>query len=156
MHEWKSDATATPWFRTDHGSGLGRPAFVELFGDGTVGAQGEPLISANELPTVPTPMTLRLHVDRAPLVAPGMIALGFSANRHGGIPFGGGVLHVGAAWWLPITTDAAGHASYAIGDVPSNPQLVGLELYAQGAVDDPLGPAGDMALTRAIELRLGE
>jgi hypothetical protein len=155
MHQWKSDPTATPWFRADHGMGLGAPAFVELFADGTRGTFGEPMISVSELPTVPTRRPLHLAVDRACPDASGAFALGVVAIRDGGIPFHGGELHLDPIAWLPIATDPTGHASFRLGDVPNDPRLVGLELFAQAALSDPIGPSGD-ALTRAIEVRLGE
>jgi hypothetical protein len=155
LHQWKSDPTATPWFRADRGKGLGAPAFVELFGDGTNGTFGEPLISVSELPTVPTPHPLHLGVDLACPNASGAFALGVVANRDGGVPFHGGELHVGPLAWLPFTTDPTGHGSFEFGDVPNDPKLVGLDLFAQAAIPDPLGPTGE-ELTRAIEFRLGE
>lgn len=155
MHQWKSDPTATPWFRADHGQGIGDPAFVELFGDGTRGTFGVPLISVSELPTVPTAQPLRLDVDLACPDAIGAFALGRVGVRDGGIPFHGGELHVDPIVWLPATTDGMGHGTFVLGDVPNDPKLVGLDLFAQAAIPDPIGPDGE-ELTRAIEFRLGE
>jgi hypothetical protein len=155
LHQWKSDPTATPWFRTDHGSGLGEPAFVELFGDGTEGTFGVPLISVSELPTVPTAKPLHLDVDVACPYSNGAFALGLVGIRDGGIPFHGGFLHVDPLVWLPTTTDLGGHGGYDLGDVPNDPKLLGLDLFAQAVIPDPLGPEGE-AMTRGIEFKLGE
>jgi len=133
----------------------GRPAFVDLFGDGTSGTLGEPHLSISELPTIPTHRPLRLDADLACPQSPVLFVVGSTGDRPGGFPFGGRDLLVAPRWLLPATTDAHGHGEFALADVPRDPTLSGLELFAQALIDDPLGPDG-VALTRGLELRLGD
>jgi hypothetical protein len=154
-HWFVSDPTATPWFCKKRHGHTGVQVFVERFGAGTTGTQGEPRLSISAPPRIPTNSPLHLAIDRGRPGAAALFVLGEHRSDFG-FPFGGlrlwvepGELHAG-------TLDSRGHGELAIGMVPDDPTLAGLERYAQAIVADPLGPDGKFALSAGLRLRMGD
>jgi hypothetical protein len=154
LHFWKSDPTATPWFLADGVAVAGVPADVELVGDGTIGALGEPLISVSNLPTLPAD-AIDLQATHAAPKGSGLFLLGYSSPFPDGQPFAGGRIYVDVDLTLPVAFDASGSGRLALGELPDDPALAGFTAYAQLVSFDPMA-IGGAALSSAIEIVLGD
>lgn len=156
LHMFKSDVTATPWFLTNNINGCNGPAFVDLVGSGTIGTAGEPMISVNELPIVPTPSSLMVNVVKAKPNASATFFLGYSLLPSGGLNFAGGTIYVNWSTIYRTHTDNNGKASFALGPIPNSKSYCGVTVYSQAIIADPNGPTGKYAHTQAILIRSGD
>jgi len=156
LHFLKSDVTTTNWFLAAGSGKSGRPADVELLGDGTLGSLGEPLISTNTLPTVPLDVVLRLQARFASPSGSGLFVIGTELLPDGGAPFAGGTLYVDPAWTAPVVFDDKGAGSLALDRIPDDASFYGLHAFAQLVSFDPAGWHGQVVLSSAIRLELGD
>ena len=156
MHSFKSDPVATIWFLASAGAPAGRQADVNLFGEGTTGTLGEPLLTASGLPTIPTGLPFELRTNFASPGSSGLVLIGASLFDEDGIPFAGGQLYVDWNLTLPVVFDASGVGSLSFGSIPNDPGLYGLTAFAQLAAFDPNGLDGRFALSSGLELVLGD
>ena len=158
------------WFELNvpDGSGLACFAPVTICGASALQRFGEPCgtgclglsprLDAEDCPVLGT--SFALGIRNGDCLVPALLAVGTSATSWLGQPLpldlgplglapGGCRLHVSLDLQLPGFTDAEGYASFPF-DVPADPGLQGLKLYAQGAT---LG--GVVDVTDALELTLG-
>lgn len=151
---FKTDATAKTWYLAQPTTLCGPQANAGPYGSGTGGPNGIASLVASRIPTVPTLGTLRVHVWGAPSAAGGAMVLGLGAIPTGQVPMLGGWLLVQPAVVLGITTDGNGQAGVDLGAVPDNPQLCGLDLFAQAVVQDADSPNG-FDVTRGLRVHFG-
>jgi hypothetical protein len=155
LHCLESDPVATPWFLADPGAVVGRPAEVELIGEGTVGTGGALAIHSNQLPTIPTATDFELHVRNGASGASGFLLLGTSLLAGDGMPFADGSIYVAPSLLVPLWCDSKGHAPLSFDPIPDDPALGEITFFGQAVTYD-LGASHGFALTPAIELVLGD
>jgi lysophospholipase L1-like esterase len=145
---------ATPWYV---GSGPAGASFLP-YGAGCPGANGVPSIVSNSLPRIGN-TNFRVGVENA---APGRLSLLCLSAGVGMVPIAGPCnLLIDPQVAYPVMaaiTNVLGRAIVPLG-VPPDPQLAGLEVFAQWAVDDPTGtplpPLGGLAGSRGAQIRVG-
>jgi hypothetical protein len=153
LHMCLSEPTAIPWFRSTEPPAK-TPAFVEVFGNGSSGIAGLPLISTNKLPTL-NASGIRVQIQKALAGAKALFMIGYDLQPNGGIPFAGDKLYVDwtTAQWKTI--GSLGNSSIVLGDIGNDPSVYGLNIYAQVAVEDSSAPGG-FSLTECLRLRIGD
>ena len=125
---------------------------AEPFGRGCEGAGGViPTLVATGSARVGSALTL--EIERAARSAP---VLHFWSDRYARTSFGACSTYLGSPRFLTATfTDAFGQTSLT-SNVPNQPSLVGLPVWIQSLVVEPLGGfQGVGALTSALEIRIG-
>jgi hypothetical protein len=155
-HFFESEPAAVPWFLASGASPHGRPAHVELYGDGTTGSAGEPLISVSELPTIPTSADYLLVGLNGVSRGSGWFLLGDELDGGSGTPFAKGRLYPDALFVLPVAFDKRGRGAVDLGPIPDDPTLAGVTWYAQLVTLDGGGPNGKLALSCAIAIEPGD
>ncbi|MBL8843610.1 MAG: hypothetical protein JNL90_18965 [Planctomycetes bacterium] len=155
-HFVKSHRACTPWSIVPGSSPAERMADVEVIGVGTRGAQGIPRLVGDSLPTIPHPAPYSLLVRSSVRGGHGFVLIGGALLPGGGLPFAGGTLYVEPLALFDVTFDLAGDGVLPLDEIPDDPALLGLSLFAQLAALDRRGPDGQFALSAAIELRLGD
>ncbi|MBL8843608.1 MAG: hypothetical protein JNL90_18955 [Planctomycetes bacterium] len=155
LHFLKSHRACTPWSIVPGSSPAERMAEVELLGGASSGVRGEPRLCGSALPTVPYDGDYQLLARNALPSGSGVVVLGEQLLPGDGIAIGAGFLRVVPAFLLPIHFGAKGNGALVMGEIPSDAALLDLCVYAQLAVFDS-SAAGDVALSQALELRLGD
>ena len=156
LHFVKSHRACTPWSIVRGSSPAERMADVERIGEGTPGSRGIPRLCGDALPTIPHPAPYSLLVRSSVPRGRGLVLLGDTLLPGGGVPFAGGTLRVDADAVLAVTFDRDGNGVLPLDEIPDDPALWGLSIYAQLAALDRRGLDGQWALSAAIELRLGD
>lgn len=156
LHFLRSEPTATPWSLAAGRGVVGRPASVELEGDGTSGSAGVPRLHAVDLPTIVHDGEFALRVIHGRPRASGLLLLGGERLPGEGVGFGGGRLLVPFDLVVPVELDWDGSGEVAVGEVPDDPEVARLDWHAQVILLDPRGLDGKVTLTSAIALRPGD
>jgi hypothetical protein len=138
------------------------PPGLYLYGEGTPGAAGVPLLVATGGPALGTTFN-GLGVAGAAPFAPGIV---FVSLGYEDLVIDGGRIHVAPdGLILPdvnfastFSTNAVGFGAIVLG-IPNDPALTGAAVYAQVAVADPTGAGfpslGGFALSRGARLVFG-
>ena len=146
------DPVAAPWFCTGRGTSCQR-AELTAYGAGTTGSRGVPGLAALALPILGGAQAL---VPRVTDARPGAACALLLGTQPASMPFLGGTVLVQPTVSLATTTDALGQGTWDLGLLPLQPAWCGVHLFGQALVIDPAGPAGVIAHSRGLDLRLGE
>lgn len=148
-----TNSLTVPWY-----VGSGSAALFGLYGQGCVGSNGVPLMRSNSLPFVGNAQ-FRLGV--ADTVPGALVALAFG-NAPAQVPIVAPCdLLVEVSAGLPLTIGFANANGAHITSVPiaNVPALVGVELYCQWLVNDPMGAPlpgfAGLATSRGGKLTVG-
>lgn len=155
-HFLEADRACTRWSIVHGTAPAERIATVERIGSGTMGIRGEPRLSAIAPPTVPYDDPYALLARSARPRGHGLVVIGDALIPGGGAPFAGGSLYVDPITALPINFDVSGSGTLDLDPIPDDPALWTISYYAQLVVFDPAATDGKIALSGAIELRLGD
>jgi hypothetical protein len=129
------------------------PDAAEVYGTGCPGSHGTPHLEGFGKPSLGN-MSFALDLSSMRPGAPALLAVSTgSASQQ----FGACTLLVDPlpAISLPAMGNSSGFASVRL-PVPEIPNLIGLELYAQGIVFDPTGSFASLAASNGLLLRVGE
>jgi hypothetical protein len=127
-------------------------ALASEYGAGCPGTHGNPLIAADFLPYVGH-TSFGLQLTSLPAQAPALMAFGFAS---GAAALGNGCTQLVAGGLNVQFTfaDAGGMARFPL-PIPADPAFLNIHIFAQGAAIDPNGALGGIALSRGIDLLLG-
>ncbi|MEO0650324.1 MAG: hypothetical protein AAFZ65_06565 [Planctomycetota bacterium] len=124
---------------------------AEPFGEGCPGANGIPQLGFSGEARIGSPFTLEL-TDAAP-TSVAFLALGLS-GRATDLGAGCTALVENPSFISGLPTDAVGALSLPFA-IPAEPALIGLNVWSQLVIADPLGALGGASLTAALELVIG-
>jgi hypothetical protein len=134
------------------GSPCALPATAVTGGTGKPGLFGVPVLTAQNLPVIPS-NNFAIHASNCHPSLSAMMVFGFSLVSA---PFDGGTLYPSPDIMLALTTSPAGVVHLPIGLV-ANPTLCGITLHCQLLVLDDPGAAGSKqtAQTNYLTIRFG-
>lgn len=147
-----TDSTTSEWYLASSGAPCGPQAQVVPEGGAVPGETSNPRLAISDLPLVPSGGSVNAFAFDAPPGAPGVFRLsvpGLAAAAN--VRPNPGPVGLPAFQLVPAVTDAFGHASFDLGEIPDSPAYCGLEMTAQFLVLD--GPG--WASTERMRLHVG-